>query len=411
MVKKKPLHIVKAEQLPLPQIPDIVWPELNVAKWADFIFIPSHANNARDARKKNWKVEDDGTKRFAHILIEPLSGYSTPTTSTWLVLLALFHLWHERRESDGGVTFSYKEIAQMLGWKWAGKKTTNDLKMHLKILRFTAFTWRMSFVDDQSRKVEFHDHVNLLRVYSAVDWEEKTRSERFDLQNRSHIRFWEAIERNLHASKTKPLQLNVLRSLRGEMARQLYMRLDIIMADLERTRYERRSETLFSDDLQSTSERYKKRNIRKTRLLELIEQLDGQRLSTGQKLRLRWYPTNDGEDYKLVATREAYAIPRQKRRLLVVNDQQAVEILVSDIAAAIGSLDTHRSLYEQFARHYPHQMILQAISEYKADGDEHVKSPRRFFTAIVHRLAHQHKMEWLKACGASCKFRPGNTLI
>ena len=75
MPKKPPLHIVKkGEQLPLPEIPEVVWPELNIAKFADFIFVPSHAKNVRESRRKIWKVShDDGSKRMAHILIEPLA--------------------------------------------------------------------------------------------------------------------------------------------------------------------------------------------------------------------------------------------------------------------------------------------------------------------------------------------------
>jgi hypothetical protein len=384
----------------LEDVRNIVRPEINIEKHADFIFAPSHSKTLGRPRKKMWTIElKNGEKAAAYLLIQPIYGGKTFTTKTRKVYLALTQLWEQRRRDDDTILFSAREIANMLGIKWAGKRVAKEIYREIEALRSCLFTWQYSFIDPHGEKINLLDHINILDKFSYVTRElRKQNAQKF--QALHLIRFSEPIRANLKSNKTKPTYFDIVLSIKGEIASVLYARLDIILSSNEF--YERTSKGLF-DDLHLESEKgYQYASQRKQKLEKAIKELAGKEISTGM-LSLKLEKTVDGTDWKLVARRVVpLPSPKKSHSLSPANPTEMIPLLVEDIGAVIGNVQQKRRLYEMFAVHYPASLIHRALSEYKAD----VKDPKnggRVFTSILHRLVHESGKDWIRPCGDDCK--------
>lgn len=385
----------------------IIRPELNIEKHADFIFAPSHGRTLRQPRKKMWVTDLPNTqKASSYLLIEPIYGGKTPTTKTRKIYLTLVKLWEERRRQDDTVIFSAREIAEIIGLKWAGKQTAREVYEEIRTLKVCAFTWKYSFFDSDGNKMELLDHINILDKFTYVSMEErKNISEKFKALNM--IRFSDAILANLKANRTKPTYFETILGIKGEIAAVLYARLDIILAGKDH--YERTSTGLFEDLRLGSEKMYRYPSGRKQVLDKAVKELNGKPISTGT-LKLSLGKTVSGKDWKLVARKLPHLAPieNQERKRLrknaFANPPEMVSFLGQEIGAVVGEYETKRRLYEAFALHYPSTLIYQAISEYRADVRA-PKHPARVLVTILHRLAHQNGKEWIRACSKECHYR------
>jgi hypothetical protein len=389
----------------LEQARSIVRPELNIEKHADFIFAPAHSKKLNRSRKKMWTIElDQGIKSASYLLLEPVNG-RTPTTKTRKVYLVLTKLWEEHRKDDETLVFSSREVADMLGIRWAGKKTAQEIYKEIQILRTCPFTWQYSFMDSEGNKMQLLDHINILDKFTYVTRELRTtKSEQFQAMHL--IRFSEPILANLKNNKTKPTQLETVLHIKGEIASALYARLDIVLSD--KNYYQRTTQGVF-EDLQLEGEiEYRYPSGRKRKLEKALKELNGKRISTGI-LHLSLEKTSNGSDWKLIACKVGPLAANVKRALgknqkKPANPSELVSLLAKDIAAVVGDYENRRRLYETYALHYSAELIYQALSEYKADIPD-PKNPGRVFSSILHRLAHQHGKEWIRPCATDCKYR------
>jgi len=389
-------EIEKAEQ--------VIRPELNIEKHADFIFAPSHSRNLHKPRARTWiETRLDGTKVKATIQLEPFRG-KTPTTRTRKVYLALQKLTEEKGWSDEERTqFSLYEISQIVGWKWAGKSTVKQIRDELLQLRMTPFIWQYSFVDEEGRKAGLLDTFNILDHLKI--WEKRDRAKNQLFLSISSFRFHEEIRKNLKANRTKPTNLTAL-EIQGEIASVLYARLDIIMAD--KTHYERNTTALFQD-LYLEGGEYRYPSGRKRNLEKATAELEGKPISTGT-LHLTITKTADGKDWKLVATKRTATTERPRahipERVGDANPPEAIPHLVADLAALIGGLPKNQRFYERIFKTYHTDLVYQAMAEWKADGGREARNPCGYFVAILHRLAHQKGKLWLfRQCPDYCKHR------
>ena len=334
--------------------------------------------------------------------VSPPEGIKSPTHQTYKILLALFDLWHEQRSADGALTCSLRDVCSRLHIKMTGKAAQAIVK-ELDVIRGAYLSWKFSFINDRGEGQSLRP-MNILEDFQYDEWTPK--AEKF--KSRVYIKFNKNIQRNLEANKTKPINLSVLRAIKGEIASVLYTRLDIILST--RDRYERSTKGVFSD-LQLDSKKYRYPSRRKAKLIPIVNELDGKRLSTGHVLSLSLEKTVDHKDWKLVCTRGSMQIDRKTARSIPpANEPGLAEYLAEEIGAVVGDLETHRQLYTTLARFYSQNLIYRAIGEYKEAATAAVRYPRRFFTTIVHRLAHEQGKEWIKPCGIDCKHRPENRI-
>jgi hypothetical protein len=380
-----------------------VRPELNIEKHADFIFAPSHSKSVGKPRSKTLP---DGTKVKASILVEPFRG-KTPTTKTRKVYLALQRLWEEKGWNEEEKTvFSSNEIAEIVGWKWAGKRTMKETYDELLQARWTPIFWEHSFVNENGERVTIKDSFSLLDHLKIIEKRERTSNQIF--LSLSSFRFNEEIRKNLKANRTKPTNLVAL-ELQGEIASVLYARLDIMLAD--KPQYERATAGLFKD-LYLEGNDYHKPSVRKRMIEKAIKELEAKPISTGI-LHLRLERTADGKDWKLVATKSAFLSKKDKpnfafaQRVAPPNPPEAIPFLAEDIGLTIGQQETNHPLYILLCKTYSQDILYQALSEWKADGGREARNPRGYFMAILHRIAHRYGKLWMnKNCPENCKYRP-----
>lgn len=122
-----------------------------MAKYAPFIFAPSHTKKDVRARVKTWTADPgNGAKVLARILVEPVQG-ETLNTFDHKTCLALQKFWweHPKNPGDGATWMTMKELARTMGLGW-GRKTFVQVKASLGRLRKVPITWRYSFFDKAS---------------------------------------------------------------------------------------------------------------------------------------------------------------------------------------------------------------------------------------------------------------------
>lgn len=358
-------------------------------------------------RRDGWVTLPDGSREEAHLEISPGFGSKTPTTTTRKIYLALQRLYEEKKREgklhpDGSIVVSSREILRMAMFFLSGE---NIRLVHneIRTLRSCTFEWANVFIGPDGEKYQLLATANILDKYEHVSKKQrKTLEEQY--QAAHIIRFGEHIIKNLDANKTKPVNYTTILSIQGELALVLYARLDIILAD--KTHYSRTTKGLFEDLNLADEIKYRYPSGRKQALEKTVKELNGKCISTGM-LKLRLQKTEDGTDWKIVAIKTPLIPSSQKRTQLLTpaNSTDMVNLLAEDIGMVIGHFKEKRRLYETFALYYPAEFIYQAISEYKADGQQ-ARYPLRFFVSILHRIAHQRGKGWIKPCPHECKYRP-----
>lgn len=384
----------------------IIRPELNIEKHADFIFAPSHSKNLNKARKRTWvEALPDGKQVEASLTVLPYSGSGKiPTTKTRKVYLALQKLWEEKGwNEDERTMFSASELTETIGEAWHGKTSLRRIENELDQLRFTPFKWIHSFVDEKGDRRTIKQPFSVLDDYRLFTKESRNPNQLFLAL--STFRFHEEIRKNLKANRTKPTNLIAL-EIRGEIASVLYAHLDIILAD--KTHYERTTEGLFGDLRLEGEIEYRYPSGRKRKLEKAIEELENKLVSTGI-LHLSLKKTKDGKDWKLVAKK--LPLEKQKQKVLTgkivspANPLEDIPHLVQEMATTLGGLPKYHRLYERLLKTYPYEMIYQALSEWRADGGRGAEHPIAYFQSILHRLAHFRGKLWIKPCSPDCKYR------
>lgn len=378
----------------------VVRPELNTAKFADFIFPPSHAKNLKKTRTKQWKgALPNGKEGDIYLRVSPPESFKAPSHNTYKVLLALYDLWQNHHLADGTCICSVRDILQRLKLSASGQNA-KMIEREIDALRETIIAWDFSFKDETGEGKQ----LRRMNIVSKFEYQSIVKPNK-QFTSRVEFRFDNNIQRNLEINRTRPYQLGELCSIKGEIASVLYTRLDIIMANRVKP-YERISKNLFAD-LGLDSDKYKYPSRRKYKLEAVIKQLNGKRISTGERLLLKIERTAEDNDWKLVVEKisPASLVRPLTPSLPIINDKDTIVYLGEKIGAALGNYESHRQLYERLATHYSLQLLLQALSEFQADGGLEARSPGKFFIAIVHRLAHQKGKEWIKNCGPQCKYR------
>ncbi len=396
------------------EVTETIHPELNFEKHASLIFAPAHSKNLHKPRSRTWiETLPDGNKVKSSIIAEPYQG-QVPTTKTRKVLLALQKVletkgWDEEEKT----LFSTRELANTLGVKWHGSKTTKELYDELDRLRLAPFRWQHAFVGEDGATYSLLDRITILDTLTTLKREARAKDELFrDL----HVfRFSEPIRKNLKANRTKPTNLDVALRIRGELASVLYAQFDVILATKEPYKWqERNTEHLFFDDLKLDGKDYHKPSVRKRFLQKALNELQDKPISTGI-LDLKLTKTTDGKDWKLVYRKLPLAdqIPKpiKPRRVPDANPPEAIPFLINDIEAVIGKYPSKERLFTKLLKTYSTDLIYQAISEYRADTralprELTPREPIAYFQGILHRLAHQQGKSWIKPCDPTCKYLP-----
>ena len=403
---KRVVSVENTQQLELFEAQEIIRPDLNIAKWAGLIFASPWARDLHDPKEIVFQLKNGDN---AAIRIIPANGYKRPTTTTQRVFYALFQLWEQAgKPAQGRFTFSARQIAALIGWKWAGKDTAERIQEHLVILNSSTIDWEESFINGD-------EVVTMVEAMSLIDakgyLKREKMSDRQFFYGQHNVRLNSDLVANMLAGKTKPFNYHAFISIKNETAAKLYNLLDNFLAN--KRHWERRATALIYDDLELDGKRYEKAFARKAKLQELVKELDGKELSSG-KLKLTIAKTADRKDWKLVADK----IPRVAKGRIppkLANPKDDIPYIVEDLMDGLAQLGTVKAesakTLEVLARWYSRQMLFEVLSLLKADYRGQIKkTPIRAFMYLAHVEAHKRGKEWINDCGEKCRHRPENRL-
>jgi len=400
--KSDPIEITEheAEQMPLPldlfEPSREVRPEYNIGKFAGVIFMSPYAKNVRETRTYSWQIKNGDDQVDASLTVTPLQGQKTPTTTTLRIYLALIQVWeHMGKPEDGVVTFSARQLAAVIGWRWGGAETATRIYDHLKVLSGTSLSWVLAYQNASGEMDELYSDMSIL---SSADYRKRnTLFEPQKFETMQRIRFNPDLVENMIAGHVRPLNYKAFRQIANDTTANLYTRIDLYLA--KKTKWERRATGLLYDELGLGGRRYEKRFNRHAKLKEFVRDLDGVELFNG-KLSLSIEKTADGADYKLVARKEPRIQPK-KRYLKPVNDQEYAEILADDVIAEIKRQPRAGSPKRNFivflCALYPESVVRDALSIAKGDYQGKVKKTlSHVFVAELKRAVTDRKLKWYK---------------
>ncbi len=398
-----------AKQLPLPldvfEANEIVRPEYNIGKYAGIIFSSPYAKNLMEVRQEHWEITDPDSDDVikASLTITPSLGHKTPTTTTLRVYLALLQLWeHGGRPLSGVVRFSARQLAEVIGWKWAGKKTATTISDHITILKRTSINFVYSFNSKRAKNIGVPETIHDVSLLSSTTYQKRTDIRKKELYQAVHeVELSSRLVRNILEGYVRPVNYHALRKISNDSAANLYTRIDLYLSSQNKPhpKWECRSIKLFKEYLGLHGRRYEQKRLRLARMKTLVAQLNGAELING-KLDLSIETTNDGLDYKLVARKIPRIKPAKQRLKPRVSEEQAIYIadeIIERIKQHPRSGQPHK-LYIQFlSTVYPEDLLHQALSIARADYMHIEKTLTHVFVYEVRQLVRKTKgLEWHK---------------
>jgi len=376
----------------------LVRPELNIAKNASIFFPASTSLLISGSRTRSWiQTLDCGGVVERSLRVSPSEGFKAPSLNTYIVLLALFELWRQKRTDDGNCQISYRQVLRFLGLS-QGARNVSWVEQSLLTLRETSFCWEKSFSDEANQYREFLSFTILSRLECLTRI-----SEECDFRSRIIFKFDESIQRNLEHNKTKPVRLDALQSIKGGYARAVYIQVDVILSYQLKTRkasnchYQRLSKKLFEEDLGiSIDKKYRHSSRRRVKLLNIAAQLDGKIISAGARIKASVMSSKDLQDCKICLTLES--LPSSpKKRLPVINKPAVVAYLMEDVERdlRVSDFSENKPLYKKLCQSYPEDLIYLALSEFKADIGENAVHRGKAFVHILKRIVRERGLMWV----------------
>lgn len=233
---------------------------------------------------------------------------------------ALIKLWEmQGRPADRGVTFSFRQIADILELSWGGK-TFKEIKAMLMRLRKIPIDWTNSFYNREKKEIE--SLIESFTILSDLKIYEKSKSGGQMVLFFSSFALDKRLLGNLLANYSKPLMLDNVLKFKREISILLYRHIDLIMND--KTHFERKTKELLVDlDIPAVGYPYPAQ--RKKLFEPILEELVGVEITSGVITKAVLERTKNREDYKVVFEKQA-----KKDMPPVIEAPQTEEVIESD---------------------------------------------------------------------------------
>ena len=123
-------------QLQFFQAEELIRPDINIGRWAGWLFSSPWAKDLDQPKSKLWEVPMEGQVMKGSITITPAVDSIRPTLTSMRVFYGLIRLWQEAgMPSHGRVHFSDRILANVIGWSWSGANTAEKIYKHIRILK------------------------------------------------------------------------------------------------------------------------------------------------------------------------------------------------------------------------------------------------------------------------------------
>ena len=389
---------------------EIIRPEQNLEKWSDFLFPHPKTPGLNEIRGKEWEVILPNEEvAIASIRIEPSLAHQGYTSKTYDVYLAFVRIWEMNNKPIEPFNTSMAEVCKILELAPNGKNLKLIEEEGNRLLK-TNISWTLAYKVDKDLHTVKNQQILDTFDYSSM-------SERFDKSNKFQktcsVKFHRKILDNLLINNTIPVNFTTRKSITSPVNKVLYSKVDKILYASKRP-YERKAMNLVSD-LCLTGSRYKYLSQRKDLVQKIQKGLDGKILSTGGILQVKISLTVKKDDWKCIftSTKTVKKLTSQNKTILKITnkDENLINELIYQINMTVGeslALE-NKVMYRKFSVHYSSNLIMRSISEFRERSHQPgIESKGKLFTAIVHRLAHELKYDWIKDCkkgGVICPYQ------
>lgn len=366
----------------------IIRPETNLARWPQLFATRQTPGLSRTIERGDSKVvlglqiTNKGQQVEVGFLIVP----------DYVVLMGLIHMWElNDRPQNEFVGVSVRNFVKQVLGRTPSKLNYQRLEESLKRLKQVPIRWINAFYDSQTGRLETisdkeFNFLQYLEVRKVAFVEHQPAFKTFT------FKFNDYFLRNLSSDSTKPFLLSEIVKFGSELSVLAYAFFDIVMAD--KAAWSRRATAFIRDDLQNKADRYKWAANCKVVLKEIIEELDGCRLSTGI-LHISLRPTKDKQDWKLVLRKSPLQEAPEREHVTyqpaTLDDLQA-EQLFSQIVAVCGRGQKNAVWYRQLIRYYSPDLIRSALRDTQDERREGkiMSSNAAFFSWWIQELGEKH---------------------
>lgn len=409
-------NTMEGQQLDLfPLAVETLRPELNIAKYSNYIFASPKDTDLAELRIFRLGIEDVNE---TEIQVSPVTfsyrkvKYTrVPTHTSENYLYALFQLWDEngRPSRNEGLNVWGSDIFKILGIA-AGGTSYDSLHRELRVLS-GCLVHLDNFIDG----TEIPDAGRDFKLLDSVSFRTQRNRVTRKISNVSfQIKFSDDILVNLQNNITKPLLFKTLLSIKSHHGRRLYKSLDLYLNHKNPIRNYAASSLV--SNYKIPGKKYSEKKHRKQLLLKFITDLNGLPVSRG---RLSLTLKKGVTDWLLVCALVPSKTPR-KVPLKPANPPDLVAVLFKEMQETVGISTQPEKGYNDpigliYATKYPEKVINNALSIFRADAKYNpaVRSKIKIFTDILHREAHREGYDWIgKRCAGlkTCIKNPLNEL-
>lgn len=319
------------------------------------------------------------------------SGYTSDTLD---VIAVVNQMWREQGSSSEGVVLgSYGDVARRLG------KDENNAVRHRKAVAKELERLRrcvLIFSQYHTKSAVKNNHeITYFSDYQYVLDKANPANNYFRAMIDPHVLL------NLRSGYIASLPIAALLALKHDKSKPVILRVDSVLAIQEKC--ELSCESIYELAAVELTDWTRKPVNRRRTLEDIRVDIDGKVLSSGWMVCVSLVEDVKGECIKLVFARGEKVHSKEplnasaKKILTVINtDAFLVQLLVNDIASAVGGNDVNASLYGIYARSYPEELIRRALSEFKGDKPSDIRSPGAFFSSILSRIIQEHGYAWIK---------------
>jgi hypothetical protein len=369
--------------------------EANIKRNSNLIFPHHRIKNL--GRKRVFKLAN------GELIIIPSVDEKAPTTTSLRFFIAFLYLGYLKQCSTNKIPFSSRELAKILHRSWNGE-FARQIYREMRSLAMTTFEWKQSFETPTGTRTSL-SNFHLINAFNYEDYKERLERETgqrsykdiqftasYDIEINSAI--WESFKNG----NISFANLETLLSFKSGIAEVFYLRIDTILCGKEYATkpIELKSETIIKALQLDNVAVYRKLSRRKRTLETIVKECDGKTLSNGNILKVELLPTADGEDWKLKCyqlVKNGLRLPNQKPHN---SDPDLIEYLADQITEATNQPENRR-WHVLIAKHYPQNLIMQALSELKQEPPENMRDKGAVFTAKLKAIVTRAGLSWLKS--------------
>jgi hypothetical protein len=310
MSRTQALRVIKSDR---EEKPAVIRPELNLEQW--LLWQPANARGKERQPIFEAKVLEkelvlsDGTTVTARVTAD-YTSFGALTTEDQKTLYGLVKIWEGKGEEYFNQTyFSIALLLKALKRKRGGNSVPALIKS-LRRLRSNPIHLEHSFLDAESgeRVSTIENPVTILAELKIIQRAKHGKP----VRDAGYFKFHPLILKNLAQNYRKPVLIDVVLSLKGDVSQLIYSYIDRQLTNAEK--FKIRSENLFREiGLERASYRYLSK--RKETLERALSELPGKLLSGGGLIRrAALEPTKDRKDFNIIFEKGARvrALPSPK---------------------------------------------------------------------------------------------------